>query len=342
MFSFENDYSEGACPLALKALVNTNNEQLVGYGMDKYSLKAQQLIKEAVKNDNVDVHFLPGGTPCNVTTISMLRSYEAVICVETGHINVHETGGPEATGHKLITCKGVNGKITPEEIEAIVLAHQDEHVVKPKLVFISNSTEIGTIYTKKELTDISNMCHKHGLYLYLDGARLGAALVARGNDLTLKDICDLTDIFYIGGTKNGALIGEALVISNDELKPNFRNLIKQHNAMLAKGRLISTQFIALFHNDTYFANARNAVLMAQSLVKCFERQGIQMSCDSPTNQVFPIIENSLLAKIQEKYRVSVWGKYDDNHTIVRFCCSWATKLEDIKQFYRDLVLFQRG
>lgn len=342
MFSFANDYSEGACPLALKALVNTNREQLAGYGLDKYSLKAQQIIKEVVGNNEVDVHFITGGTPCNVLTISLLRSYEAVICVESGHINTHETGGPEATGHKLLTCKGHDGKISAKEIEDIVLAHPDEHVVKPKLVFISDSTEFGTIYTKKELIEISKVCRKYGLYLYLDGARLGTAMVAKGNDLTIQDICELTDIFYIGGTKNGALIGEALVIKNPELKPNFRHVIKQHNAMLAKGRLIGTQFIALFHEDTYFKNARNAVKMAQALAKAFERQGIKMYMDSPTNQIFPILENSLLEKIQEKYIVTPWGAYDENHTIVRFCCSWATKIEDIENFYRDFVKYIRG
>ncbi len=342
MFSFANDYSEGACPIVLKALVATNDEQTPGYGLDKYCFRAADKIKALIGNKNADVHFITGGTPCNVIVISMLKSYEAVICVESGHINTHETGGPEATGHKILAVKGKDGKITPEEIEQVVLTHTDEHVVKPKLVFVSNSTELGTIYTKEELTAISAMCKKHNLYLYLDGARIGCALMANGNDLTLKDIAELVDIFYIGGTKNGLLMGEAMIILNDELKPNFRHYIKQHCAMLAKGRTIGVQFLAVFQDDTYFINAKNADVMAQALANVFKHFNIPMFMESPTNQVFPILENSVLEKIKEKYIVTEWGKYDEDHTTVRFCCSWATKKTDIENFYRDLALIMKG
>ena len=264
MYSFANDYSEGACPKVLRGLVETNYVQTAGYGLDEYCETAAALIKKTIGHDDVDVHFITGGTPCNVLAISLLRAHEAVISVESAHINVHETGAVEATGHKIIAVKGRDGKITPEEIRSVVADHTDEHKVKPKMVFISNATEFGTIYSKQELNDIYNVCRELKLYLYLDGARLGNALVATGNDLSFKDICDLTDMFYIGGTKNGALVGEAMVIKNDELKPDFRYLIKQHCSMLAKGRLLGVQFISLFEDSTYLDNARNADIMAQA------------------------------------------------------------------------------
>ena len=339
MFSFANDYSEGACPKVLRALVETNDIQAAGYGVDEYCEAAADLIKKTIGHDDVDVHFITGGTPCNVVAISALRAHEAVICVESGHINVHETGAVEATGHKIIAVKGKNGKITADEIRTVMSEHTDEHKVKPKMVFVSDATELGTIYSKKELTQISEVCKEYGLYLYLDGARLGNALVATGNDLSFKDICDLTDIFYIGGTKNGAWIGEAMVVKNDELKPEFRYLIKQHCAMLAKGRLIGVQFLAMFEDKTYLDNARNADIMAQALKYIFAQFSIPMYIDSPTNQIFPILENRILEKIKRNYIVTEWGPYDKDHTIVRFVCSWATRKENIQDFYNDLVAY---
>ena len=341
MYSFANDYSEGACPKVLKALVDTNDVQTAGYGVDEYCEAAAVMIKKIVGREDVDVHFITGGTPCNVLAISTLRAHEAVICCESGHINVHETGAVEATGHKIIAVKGKNGKILPEEIRAVMAEHTDEHKVRPKMVFVSDATEFGTIYTKKELTAISEVCKEYGLYLYLDGARLGNALVATGNDLNFKDICDLTDIFYIGGTKNGALLGEALVIRNNELKPDFRYLIKQHCSMLAKGRLIGVQFIALFDDKAraYLDNARNADIMAQALKYIFKQFSIPMYIDSPTNQIFPILENKVYEKIKANYAVTEWGPYDKDHTIVRFVCSWATEKGAIQDFYNDLVMY---
>lgn len=337
MFYFTNDYSEGACNQILENLNKTNYTQTPGYGVDIFCKQAEKMIREATGQSNADVHFIPGGTPANVLAITTLRSYEAVICVETGHINTHETGAVEATGHKILQVPGKDGKISPEQIEEIVLTHNDEHVVLPKMVFISNSTELGTIYTKDELVAISNMCKKHNLYLYMDGARLGCALVASGNDLTLKDIASLVDMFYIGGTKNGALLGEAMVIINDELKPNFRNLIKQHCSMLAKGRIIGIEFITLFENNLYFELAKNAVAMAQQLSGLFKENGIKLYAESPTNQIFPIMDNNLINKLSQNYGFETWCKYDDEHTVVRFVCSWATKQENIDNFKKDFL-----
>ena len=339
MFSFVNDYSEGACKQILENLIKTNYIQTNGYGMDKFCSYAQKIIRNAVDNQYVDVHFVPGGTPANVLAICGLKSYEAVICVETGHINTHETGAVEATGHKILQVKGTNGKILPEQIEQVVLDHPDEHVVKPKMVFIANATELGTIYTKEELIAISDVCKKYGLYLYMDGARLGSALMSKQNDLSLSDICALTDIFYIGGTKNGALLGEAMVIKNEELKNNFRYLIKQHCSMLAKGRIIGIEFITLFEDNLYFKLAQNANYMAQQLNEFFKENNIPMYTESSTNQIFPILENSLIKQIFTKYSAEVWCKYDQTHTVVRFVCSWATKQENIDEFIIDCKNF---
>lgn len=335
MFLFTNDYSEGACPEVLENLAKTNYVQTPGYGLDQFCMHAQDMIRNIIGNNNADVHFIPGGTPANVLAICELKSYEAVICVESGHINTHETGAVEATGHKILEVKGTNGKILPEQIEQVVLDHPDEHVTLPKMVFISNSTEYGTIYTKQELVAISNMCKKYGLYLYMDGARLGSALMSKENDLTLKDIAELVDIFYIGGTKNGALFGEAMVIINDDLKSNFRYLLKQHGSMLAKARTMGIEFITLFENNLYFNLAKNANTMAQQLSDFFKQNNVQLFMDSPTNQIFPILENAFIEKLKTRYGFETWGKYDDNHTIIRLVCSWATKQENIDQFIND-------
>lgn len=339
MYSFANDYSEGACPSILEALIRTNNTQTAGYGLDIYCKEAAGLIKKQLGREDVDIHFVTGGTPANLLASCLLKAHEAMVCVQSGHINVHETGAVESAGHKILTAEGVDGKITAKEIESICKSHADEHMVKPRMVFISDATEFGTIYTKKELSDLSETCHKLGLYLYLDGARLANALTAQGNDLTLRDIAGLVDMFYIGGTKNGALIGEAMVIVNDELKPDFRYVMKQRGSMLAKGRLIGIQFRQLFRNDLFYVNGRNANIMAQALKYILLQRGIKMYIDSPTNQIFPILDNTLLEKIKTQYIVTEWGPYDDEHTIVRFVCSWATKKADIQQFYNDLVRF---
>ncbi len=339
MYSFASDYSEGACPKVLSALIQTNNTQTEGYGTDIFSSTAVKVIRKLLEHDDVDVHFITGGTACNLLAASLLKSYEAIICVERGHINVHEAGAVEATGHKIITVKGRYGKILPEEIRRVVAANPDEHTVRPKMVYISNASELGTIYRKEELTEISKVCKELGLILYLDGARLGNALVATGNDLTFKDICDLTDLFYIGGTKNGAMLGEAMVIRNPALKEDFRRLIKQHGAMLAKGRIIGVQFLALFEDSTYMENAKNANIMAQALKYIFTQFAIPMYIDSPTNQIFPVVDNKLLDKIKANYTIQEWEPYDKDHTVIRLVCSWATGRNIVQDFYNDLVTY---
>ena len=300
MISFKNDYSEGALPEIMDALVKTNLEQTVGYGMDEYCKEAVEKIKNRIKQPNAEIHFLVGGTQANQTCISaFLRPHEAVIGVKTAHINVHETGAIEATGHKVIAVNGWDGKITPEEIKEAVAYHSDEHMVKPKMVYISNSTEIGTIYTKRELEEVSACCKELKLYLYLDGARLGSALTAEGNDLTIEDVAALTDAFYIGGTKNGALFGEAVVLVNPVLQREFRYVIKQHGGMLAKGRLLGIQFACLFTNDLFFKAGAYANRMAMKLKKGLADCGIAFLADSVTNQQFPIFTEAEIAELEK-------------------------------------------
>lgn len=336
MYSFANDYAEGACPQVLEALCKTNFEQTPGYGLDKYCRKAARTIKNIIDNNNVDVHFITGGTPCNVLAISTLRAHEAVIAVDSGHINVHETGAIEAIGHKIIAVQGKDGKILPEQIEAVVRQHTDEHMVKPKMVFISNATEYGTVYTLDELKKIYATCKKNKLYLYLDGARISNALVVSKAKLTLKDIAKYTDMFYIGGTKNGALLGEAMVIRNDDLKKDFRYLIKQKCSMLAKGRVIGVQMQALMENDLYLKNGKHANDLAQLIQRRMKKKGYRMFIESYTNQIFPIIDNKLVKQLKKNYEFIEWGPYDKNNTIVRFVCSWATNEEKVKQLCKDL------
>ena len=300
--------------------------------MDEYCGESVAKIKERIKQPNAEVHFLVGGTQANQTCISaFLRSHEAVIGVRTAHINVHETGAIEATGHKVVTVNGRDGKITPEEIKETVVWHSDEHMVKPKMVYISNSTEIGTIYTKKELEEISACCKELNLYLYLDGARLGSALTAEGNDLTMEDIAALTDAFYIGGTKNGALFGEAVVLVNPELQREFRYAIKQHGGMLAKGRLLGIQFDRLFTNDLFFKAGAHANRMAMKLKKGLEDCGVSFLADSVTNQQFPIFTKEEIEVLNREFLFEYNDKVDENSYAIRFCTSWATKEEDVER-----------
>lgn len=330
MISFKNDYSEGALPEILEALVKTNLEQTVGYGMDEYCVEAAEKIKKRINRPDAQVHFLVGGTQANQTCISaFLRSHEAVIGVETAHINVHETGAIESTGHKVVAVTGVDGKLTPEGIRGAVEYHSDEHMVKPKMVYISNSTEIGTIYSKKELEAVSACCKELNLYLYLDGARLGSALTAEGNDLTIEDIAALTDAFYIGGTKNGALFGEAVVLLNPALQNEFRYAIKQHGGMLAKGRLLGIQFGRLFTDDLFFQAGAHANRMAKKLKQGFADCGVEFLTDSVTNQQFPILTKEEIAELNREFLFEYNGKADDKF-VIRFCTSWATKEEDVE------------
>ncbi len=330
MISFRNDYSEGALPEIMQVLTETNLHQTVGYGLDEWCDKARAKIQDAIQCPGADVHFLVGGTQANQTCISaFLRSHEAVIGVDTAHINVHETGAIEATGHKVLAVAGKDGKVTASDIRQMVALHTDEHMVKPKMVYISDSTEIGTIYTLQELEEISACCRDLGLYLYLDGARLGSALTAEGNDITLPDLARLTDAFYIGGTKNGALFGEAVVLINPALKEDFRYLIKQHGGMLAKGRLLGIQFATLFTDDLFFRAARHANECAKKLKQGLVECGVTFMADSVTNQQFPIFTEEEIAKLAEHFMFERWANIDADHAVIRFCTSWATTEEQI-------------
>ena len=341
MYSFASDYLEGACPEVLEELVRTNTLQTPGYGLDPFCDAAADKIRSVIEKEDVDVHFITGGTPANVLAMCLLRPYEAVICVDSGHINVHETGAVEATGHKILAVPGTDGKISAQAIRSICLQHTDEHMVHPKMVFLSEATEYGTIYTKKELEEIRKACDENGLYLYLDGARIANAMCAEGNDLTLSEIARLTDIFYIGGTKNGALLGEAMVICHPDLKPNFRFLIKQHCSMLAKGRIIGVQFNRLFENDLYLKNAENANQMAQTIKKALLKNGYEMFINSLTNQIFPILDDALVEELRKDYEFLTWSKYDDTHTVIRLVCSWATNKEAVQGFCEKIERYTR-
>ena len=341
MISFKNDYSEGALPEIMETLVKTNLESTVGYGLDEYCTSAAEKIKKRIGRPDAQVHFLVGGTQANQTCISaFLRTHEAVIGVKTAHINVHETGAIETTGHKVVAVEGKDGKVTPNDIRAAVGYHSDEHMVKPKMVYVSDSTEIGTIYYKKELEEISACCKELGLYLYLDGARLGSALTAEGNDLTIEDIATLTDAFYIGGTKNGALFGEAVVLLNSELQREFRYVIKQHGGMLAKGRLLGIQFDCLFTDDLFFKAGAYANRMAMQLKKGLADCGVEFMADSVTNQQFPIFTNEEIALLGKEFLFEYNDKIDENRTAIRFCTSWATKEEAIERLIAAVKSFR--
>ena len=340
MYSFRNDYSEGAHPKVLEALISTNLEQTVGYGMDPRCEAARNTIRRLCNAPDADVHFLVGGTQTNLIVIeSLLRPYEAVIAAHTGHVNVHETGAIEATGHKVCTAYAPNGKLTPALVESVVNGHSSEHMVHPRLVYISDTTEIGTIYTKAELEALRRCCDEHSLFLFMDGARLGSALASPQNDLTLPDLAALTDAFYIGGTKNGALFGEALVMNapND----HFRWHMKQRGAMLAKGRLLGVQFQALLEDGVYFEIARHANEMAYRLRDGIAALGYSFPVPSPSNQQFPVLPNTVVAQLQELgYEFEIDHAEDEAHTCVRFVTSWATPETAVDQFLKDLASCQ--
>ena len=340
MYSFRNDYSEGAHPKVLEALISTNLEQTVGYGMDPRCEAARNTIRRLCNAPDADVHFLVGGTQTNLIVIeSLLRPYEAVIAAHTGHVNVHETGAIEATGHKVCTAYAPNGKLTPALVESVVNGHSSEHMVHPRLVYISDTTEIGTIYTKAELEALRRCCDEHNLFLFMDGARLGSALASPQNDLTLPDLAALTDAFYIGGTKNGALFGEALVMNapND----HFRWHMKQRGAMLAKGRLLGVQFQALLEDGVYFEIARHANEMAYRLRDGIAALGYSFPVPSPSNQQFPVLPDTVVEQLKAKgYEFEIDHAEDDAHTCVRFVTSWATPENAIDAFLKDLAACQ--
>ncbi|MEH6995832.1 aminotransferase class I/II-fold pyridoxal phosphate-dependent enzyme [Neobacillus drentensis] len=340
MYSFKNDYSEGAHPRILNALIETNLVQDEGYGEDRYSKEAIKLIKEKIESSNVDIHFISGGTQTNLIAISaFLRPHEAAIAVSSGHILGHETGAIEATGHKIISVIGKNGKLSPPDLQGVLDGHPDEHMVKPKLVYISNSTEIGSIYTKSELQDLHDFCQRNQLILYMDGARLGSALCSEENDLQLSDFPKLVDAFYIGGTKNGALIGEALVICRDSLKEDFRYHIKQKGALLAKGRLMGIQFLELFRDNLFFDLANHANKMTGLIRDELNNANVKFLTHSPSNQLFPILPNAVITELQNKYAFHVWEKIDSDSSAIRIVTSWATKEAEVNSLTEDLKKF---
>lgn len=337
MYSFNNDYSEGAHPRILQAMIEANLVQNAGYSLDTHTEHAKELIKKEIRREDVDIHLIVGGTQTNLLAISSaLRPHQAVICATTGHINVHETGAIEATGHKVLAYDTADGKLTTAEIQQSLDWHTDEHMVQPKMVYISNSTEVGTQYSKAELEALSAFCRQHGLYLFLDGARMGAALTSSVNDLTLADIARLVDLFYIGGTKNGALFGEALVICCPDLKPDFRFMLKQKGAMLAKGWLLGIQFEELFQNNIFYDMAEHANEMAKRLRDGFVKGGYPFHWDSTTNQLFPVLPDDVIEKLEKDFLFSAQVKIDDTHTCVRFVTSWATKPEGVAAFLAAL------
>lgn len=340
MYNFKNDYSEGAHPSILKRLMETNLVQQQGYGEDEYSAKAKEFIKQRVNNPEASIYFVSGGTQTNLLVIStLLKAHEAVISARTGHIFSHETGAIEATGHRVITIDTSDGKIGPLGIEKVLSEYSlRPHVVKPKMVYISNSTEIGTIYGKDELAALAEFCESHDLLLFLDGARLAQALTAENNDLTLADVARLTDVFYIGGTKNGALLGEAIVFNKPDLAPEFDYVLKQKGALLAKGRVLGIQFLELFKDDLYFELGRHANRMAMKLSVALKKKGYSFLTDSMTNQIFPILPNELIARLREKYLFYEWTVIDDGHSAIRLITSWSTDEKAVDRFIEDLSI----
>ncbi len=340
MHHFRNDYSQGAHPAVLEALIATNMDATPGYGEDEYCLAAASLVKKRFSCENAAVHFLVGGTQTNYTAITaFLRPWEAVVAVDTGHIAVHETGAVEARGHKVITVPHTDGKLTPKALEAVYGEHctvNIGHMVLPKMVYISNSTELGTIYTKKELEDLRHCCDKLGMYLYMDGARLASALTAEGNDLAPEDLPRLCHAFTLGGTKCGLLFGECLVITEPALMPNFRYCMKQCGGMLAKGRLLGVQFEALLKDDLWLKLGKHQNELAVRLSLGFVGAGCELYAQSPTNQVFPILPKEKIRLLEGNFTFEFIASVDETHDAVRFVTSWATEEADILALLRAL------
>ena len=341
MLSFESDYIMGAHPEILRRLSETNFEPLTGYGVDKYCASAKEKIKMACQCPDADVWFLTGGTQANAVVISsMLARYEGVIAAETGHIGFHEAGAVEYTGHKVFLLPQHNGKLDAREVKAYIEGFygdaNHDHMVPPGMIYISHPTEYGTLYTKDELTALSKVCREYNIPLFLDGARLGYGLMSYNTNVSLPDITRLCDVFYIGGTKVGALCGEAVVFTKNNTPKQFLTLIKQQGALIAKGRLLGVQFDTLFTDDLYFKISRHAIDMAEKLKKVLSSKGFTFFIDSPTNQQFVLIEDDKLEELRKHVRVGFWEKPDESHTVVRFATSWATTENDIEELKKYL------
>lgn len=331
---FNNDYNEVCHPVILSALAENAGVQMPGYSSDTYCSEAAELIRKKCDAPNAAVHFLVGGTQTNLTVIAAaLRPHQGVIAAESGHINVHETGAIEATGHKVIILPSKDGKVDPalakKVVESQSLSMDAEHIVQPKMIYISNPTEYGTLYSLAELQELSALCKEKGLFLFVDGARMGYGLAAKGNDITLADYAKYSDAFYIGGTKVGAMFGEAVVIPNPAIAEDFRYLMKQRGGMLAKGWLLGLQFKTLFENDLYFAISAHADQMADKLRKALTDLGYELYLPGTTNQVFVTLPDKLLNELGKEFTFAIWEKVDEAHTTVRFCTSWATTDENV-------------
>ena len=336
MLSFENDYSEGAHEKILQRFLETNFVQVPGYGNDPYSESAKEKIRAACQCPQAEIFFLTGGTQTNAVVIdSMLQAYEGVVSAQTGHVNAHEAGAIEYTGHKVMPLAQYDGKMKAEDLESLLKTFwQDEsheHMVFPGMVYISHPTEYGTLYTKQELTDLSAVCRRYHIPLYLDGARLGYGLMSRQTDVTLPDIAELCDVFYIGGTKVGALCSEAVVFTKNNMPKYFVTHVKQHGALLAKGRLAGVQFDTLFTDNLYFEISKHAIDMAELLKQGLAEKGYPFFIDSPTNQQFIILEDEKMETLKEQVWFCFWEKLDDTHTVVRFATSWTTPEENIRK-----------
>lgn len=334
MIYFDSDYMAGAHPEVMEQLMKTNGEHTTGYGTDAYTERAKNLIRKACGTPDARVFFLVGGTQTNATVIDgVLERHEGVLAAESGHINVHESGAIEATGHKVLTLPSHEGKVKAEDVRDYIRNFYSdetyEHMVAPGMLYISFPTEYGTIYSLRELEDISDTCHSAGIPLFIDGARLGFGLAAEGNDVTLKDIARLSDVFYIGGTKVGALFGEAVVITNPDILKHFVPLVKQHGALLAKGRLLGVQFESLFEDGLYFRISEKAVRMGRRIKDAFSAAGYPAVVDSPTNQQFFRLPNEIIDKLKENVSFELWGPRGEKESIVRFVTGWATTDEDI-------------
>ena len=336
MLSFECDYTEGAHEKILQRLIEVNREHLSGYGSDRYCESAKEKIRRECQCSDAEISFLVGGTQTNAVVIdAMLKSYEGVVAVKTGHVNAHEAGAIEYTGHKVLEVPQHEGKMDAGELETYLDSFWKddnyEHMVFPGMVYISHPTEYGTLYSKKELSDLSSVCRKYKIPLYMDGARLGYGLMSKKTDVTLPMIADFCDVFYIGGTKVGALCGEAVVFTKNNMPAHFLTIVKQHGALLAKRWLLGLQFDTLFTDDLYYEMSRHAIEMAEVLKDGFEEKGYSFFLESPTNQQFIILENQQMERLKDKVTFSYWEKVDEHHTVVRFATSWATTKEDIEK-----------
>lgn len=340
--SFSSDYMEGAHPSIMARLTDTNLLKSQGYGTDSFSQSARDKIRAACGCPDAEVHFLMGGTQTNATVIdAVLKSYQGVVAPNSGHISVHEAGAIEFGGHKVLTLPQKLGKITADDIQELLSDYQNDenhdHMVMPGMVYLSHPTEYGTLYSLEELRSISQVCRKNGLPLYLDGARLAYALACPENDVTLHDLAELCDVFYMGGTKCGALFGEAVVIPQKNFIPHFFTIMKQHGALLAKGRLLGIQFDVLFTDDLYLHIGEPAIIAAERIKEALLYQGYQLYFESATNQLFVVMENTKIAELTQKVELGFWEKYDDTHTVVRFATSWATNKEDMEKLLKILA-----